>query len=579
MKSFRALLLVPLALSLSCASRGPAATPPPEQVTGLADAYMKAWLETFPENATFFAIPGMRHDRLTDNSLAALQAWQKVEDDLAARLAVVDAGSLWGKPEWVTYGFLREALEASRGLRVCRNELWPVNHMVGWQTNLSMLASMQPVGTPDLRSQARARWGMLPHYLDTEVANLREGLRLGYSTPKRNVQLVIEQLDGLLALPVAESPFYNPASRDEDPAFRKAWEELVRDGVQPAVRRYRDYLADEYLAAAREAQALAANPDGERCYAASLRFYTSLDISPRELYETGLRAIEERESRMQEIGRKVYGTGDLAELREHLGEDRTNRFATREEILSYSRAAVERARTAVRGWFGRLPRADVVIEPQPEFQERSGTSQYLPAAEDGSRPGTYQINLYRPEDQKRGHVETTAFHETWPGHHLQVGLAQERPRTHPITRYLSNSGFTEGWARYAETLADEMGLYSSDLNRLFMISALPRGMLVDPGLHVLGWTREQAIEYTLSKQAGMTPEQAANYVDRIYVLPGQMATYGIGELEFLRLRERARQALGDRFELRELHDKMLENGGVTLGMLREVVERWIESRK
>jgi len=540
---------------------------------------MKAWLAAFPENATVFSIPDARHDRLTDNSPAALRAWHKVEDDLAARLGDIDADSLWGSPEWVTYGFLREALEASRGLRVCRNELWPVNQMTGWQTQIAMLGSGQPVGTLDLRSQALARWRTLPRYLDTEIANLREGVRLGYSTPKRNVRLVIEQLDALLAVPVRESPFYGPAAHDGDPAFQKAWEELVRDGIQPAVRRYRDYLRDEYLAAAREEQALAAIPDGERCYAASLRHYTTVEISPREVYERGLRMIEEREARMKEIGRKVYGTDDLAEIRQRLRDDKASRFTSREEILSYSGAAVERARAAVGGWFGRLPEADVVLKPEPQFQEKGGSSRYLPGAEDGSRPGTYQINLYNPEDQNRGQAETAAFHETWPGHHLQIALAQERPEAHPITRYLWSTGFAEGWARYAETLAGEMGLYSSDLNRLYMISALPRGMVVDPGLHVLGWSREQAIEYTLSKQGGMSPEQAASYVDRVYVLPAQMTTYGLGEQEILALRDRARQALGDRFDLREFHDRVLENGVITLGMLREVVERWIAEKR
>lgn len=576
-------LVLPLALSCSSgnpsASTAPAPIPAGPRVAELADAYMKSWLDAFPENATYFSLPGARHDRLTDNSLAALQAWQKTEDELASQLSRVDAEALWGTPEWVTYGFLREALEASRGLRVCRNELWPANQMIGWHTNATVLASMQPLGTADLRAQALARWRSLPRFVDTEIANLREGIRLGYSTPKRNVQLVIDQLDGLLALPATESPFYNPATRDEDAAFREEWEELVRDGIQPAIRRYRDYLKDEYLAAAREPQAVAANPDGARCYAASLRFFTTLDSSPREVFDAGQRAIEERETRMKELGRKLFGTEDLAQIRKRLRDDKENRFATRDEILAFSRSAVERARKAIPGWFGRVPKADVVIEPQPEFQEASGSSQYFPASEDGSRPGTYQINLYKPEDQDRGLVESTAFHEAWPGHHLQLALAQERAQAHPITRFLFNSGFAEGWARYTETLADEMELYSSDRNRLSVLAAVPSGMVVDTGLHGLGWSREQAIEYRLSKQIVLNSEAASHYVDRIAVLPGQMTTYGVGEREFLALRKHARQALGDRFDVKEFHDRVLENGSITLGMLREVVERWIGEKK
>lgn len=307
------------------------------------------------------------------------------------------------------------------------------------------------------------------------------GLRLGYSTPKRNVGLVIEQLDAILAAPVAESPFFNPATRDGDPAFRKTWEELVRDAIYPAVRRYRDYLKSEYLPAAREPQTVAANPDGARCYTASLRAYTGLDRSPREVFDSGQRYIEQREAKMKELGRKLFGTDDPAEIRKHLRDDRENRFKSRDELLAFSKAAVQRARQALPAWFARLPKADVVIEPQPEYQEKTNYSRYLPASEDGSRPGPYQINLYKPEEQMRASAERMAFHEVWPGHHLQISLAQERPQAHPITRYLSNAGFAEGWARYADTiLADEMGLSSSDFNRLSMYAGVPHAMVEDP---------------------------------------------------------------------------------------------------
>lgn len=413
MRSSRLLASLALVLS-SCAPAvqtpvsQPAATA--SRVSELADAYLASYLKAFPENVTWFSLPGARHDRLTDNSPEGLRAWREAEDRFAIMLAGVEPRPLLGTPDWVTFGFLREALESSRGLRVCHNELWPVNQMAGWQANYAPLAGAQPVGTPDLREQALARWRGLPRFIDQEIANLREGIRLGYSTPKRSVALVIEQLDGLLALPPEQSPFYSPAERDEDPAFRKAWLELLRDGIYPAAGRYRDYLRDEYLAAAREPLAVSANPDGAACYAASLRFYTTLEDSPRAVFDRGERAIAAREERMKEMGRELYATGDLEEIRRRLSNDPADRFSSRDEILSYSQAAVERAKRAVPQWFGRVPRADVVIRAQPEHAEKSSFSQYLPASEDGSRPGTYEINLYRPEVQRRGGVEMP-----WPG--------------------------------------------------------------------------------------------------------------------------------------------------------------------
>jgi uncharacterized protein (DUF885 family) len=582
MRSFCLLAALALALS-SCApavqapvSRPAAPAATASRVSELADAYLAAYLKAFPENATWASMPGARHDRLTDNSPEGLRAWHEAEDRLAAALAGVDPQPLLGTPDWVTFGFLNEALESSRGLRVCHNELWPANQMTGWQSGYAQLAAAQPVGTPDLRAQALERWRGMPRFIDQEIANLREGIRLGYSTPKRSVALVIEQLDGLLVLPPEQSPFYSPAERDGDPAFRKAWMELLRDGLYPAAERYRAYLRDEYLPAAREPLAVSANPDGAACYVASLRAYTTLEDSPRAVFERGERAVAAREARMKEIGRELYGTGDLEEIRRRMSTDPADRFSSRDEILSYSRAAVERAKRAVPRWFGRVPRADVVIRPQPELAEKSSFSQYLPASEDGSRPGTYEINLYRPEDQRRSGVESTAFHETWPGHHLQIALAQERGQAHPVTRYLFNSGFVEGWARYCETtLAGEMGLHSSDFNRLSAQAALPAGMVIDPGLHALGWTRQQAIDYILSKRPSITPERAATAVDRISVLPGQLTSYDVGEQEILTLRDEARQALGTRFDVRAFHDRVLENGSITLGMLREVIRHWI----
>jgi uncharacterized protein (DUF885 family) len=570
-----------------CSGSPPAETPRPaptpalsaaDRVKALADEYMAAYFQAFPEDATFFSIPGQRHDRLRDNSLAGVRVWQAAEDSLLDRLQGIDADSLGGTPAWVTYGFLREALESSRGLRVCRNELWPVNQMTGWQTSLPILASAQPVGTEDLRRQALARWSQAPRYLDNEIADLREGMRLGYTTPKHNVELVIDQLDGLLALPVAESPFFSPAQRDGDPAFRKAWTEMLETGVYPAARRYREFLKTEYLPAAREAIAVSANPDGAACYQASLRFYTTLDRSPQEVFEEGQRDIAEHEARTRELGQKLFGTSDVPQIYERLRADPGSGFHSREELLACSKDAIERVKRVLPQWFGLLPKADVKIEVQPAFQEASSFSQYIPAAEDGSRPGTFYIDLYKAEEKKRGVAERVAFHETWPGHHLQMALAQELTHAHPITRILGNSGFAEGWGRYSEDLADEMGLYPSDLDRLWVALSAETGMVVDPGIHAMGWTRQQAIDFTLAKQPDLVPEIVPSYVDRIAVLPGQIVTYGVGEREILSLREQAKHALGDRFDIREFHDRVLENGSITLGMLHQKIERWLAEK-
>jgi len=569
--------LVSILVAVSGCSRepeAPAASPAPAventiatSVDAVADAYIDAYFDHFPERATFYRIEGARHDRLRDNTAAGRRAWEEIEDRFLADLDAIDPVPAQGTPDWLTYGILREALESSRDARICRAEEWDVDQVWGWQIWFGELALAQPVSTAAERGDALARWRQIPVYIDNEIDNLRTGLADGFSAPKRNVDLVVEQLDGLLAMAPDDSPFFAPA-RDADETTKDQWRALITDDIQPAIGRYRDYLAGDYRAAARDTIAVTAHPDGAECYEAMLRAYTTLPYTGEEMFEAGQEAVALREDRISTIGEHVFGTTDLGEIRRRLRDDRSNRFASREEILSYTEAAVARARHAVPQWFGRVPEAEVIIRPIPEFQEQSSTARYVAASDDGQLPGTYYINLFQPEQQSRGEVESVAFHETYPGHHLQIAIARERGDAHPVTRYIGNSGFNEGWARYAETLAEEMGLYSSELNILFMLSGLPTGMVVDPGIHVMGWTRDQAIEYTLDKQANMTPEEAATYVDRIVVWPGQMTTYGAGEMEIIRLRRDAEERLGDAFDIRAFHDRVLGNGSVTLGMLR-----------
>jgi uncharacterized protein (DUF885 family) len=548
-------------------------------VMAAADAYIDAWFQHFPEMATFYRIEGKSHDRLTDNTPEGRASWQAVEDQLLADLASVDAERLEGTDAWLPYGVLRESLEASRDSRVCQNHGWNIDQVWGWQISSGELATAQPVSTAEERAWTLARWQQLPAFIDNEIENLRAGLAAGYSAPQRNVILVVEQIDTLLGMEPGESPLFAPAVTAENEAFSEALAQVIADDIYPAMQRYRAYLVDEYHDRARTEISVAALPNGEACYVAQLRTYTTLHYEPEEMFEAGKEAVALREEQIRVVGERVFETSDLSEIRTRMNDDDSNRFESREEVLEYTTAAVNRARKAVPLWFGRVPEADVIIKPVPEYQEQSSTSRYVPASDDGALPGTYFINLFQPEKQTRGSVESLSFHEAYPGHHLQIALAQERSAAHPVTRYIFNSGFGEGWARYTETLANDMGLYSSDRNILEMLSGLPTGMVVDPGIHAMGWSRDEAIEYTLSKQTHWTPEAAATYVDRIVVWPGQMTTYGAGELEFIRLRRQAEAALGDGFDIREFHDQALGNGAVTLSMLRRQINDWLEARE
>jgi uncharacterized protein (DUF885 family) len=545
------------------------------RVTALADEYVAAFLAAYPEEAELSGFALERHDGFTDNSPAALAAWRAREDAWAAALAGIDGARLRGRPEWVTYGMLRERVEASRAMRVCRAELWPVNQMSGWQAGIATLAQVQPVGTPALREQALARWGRLPRYIDNEIAWLRQGVRQGYTVPKRNVELVIRQLDAVLAAPPEQSPFHGPAARDSTPAFRAAWAALERDALLPAARRYRDFLANEYLPAARETIGVGALPDGRACYQAMFRAFTTLDRAPEETFRLGEARVARNQAEVMEIGRRTWGTAELDSIRARVSGDN---FADREAMMAFSQAAVERARAQVPGWFRTVPRAPVVIEPHPAFLEATASDQYFPAAEDGSRPAQYRINLGSAQQKGRAGAEITAFHETYPGHHLQIAIAQEQPGAHPVSRLVGSGSYVEGWARYSEALAEEMGLYTTAGARVERRLWPARGMVVDPGLHLFGWTREQAVEYIVA--SGRFDRAVAEaVVDRVIAWPGQLTAYDTGGLEIFALRAQAERALGDRFDIREFHDVLLRNGAVTLPMLRESVEAWIAEKR
>jgi uncharacterized protein (DUF885 family) len=572
-----------IVMTTSCSTHTPAPPATPSiRVTALADAFMAAYFERNPESVTYYGIPNRRHDRLFDNSPAAARAWEAREDAWLRDVRAIDAASLAGKPEAVAYGILKETLEASVASRVCRGELWGLNQLVGWQSNLGYLASIQPVGTEQARTEALARWRALPHFIDTEIANLREGVRLGYTAPRQNAQLVLQQIDALRSGPATESPLYGPATRDSTPAFQAAVAQVISQEINPALQRFRDYLEKEYLPRARTSIAVSALPSGAECYRASVRQFSTLEVPAEEVHRLGLQQMARIETEMKAIAERSFATSDVRGLLDKLKTDTQYTFRTRDEIMEHSRAAIARAEREMPKWFGILPKAKVVVERYPEFREKSAVGEYNAPAEDGSRPGVFLISTYEPTKRSRSGPESVAFHEAIPGHHLQIAIAMERgTANHPIARYMGNSGYSEGWALYSERLADEMGLFTADIDRIGMLSeqALRAARLVvDPGMHVLGWTRDQAIEY-MAQRTTMPREEIVSEVDRYIVWPGQATAYMLGMLEIQRLRDHAQRELGSRFDIKAFHDRILEDGSVPLPTLRAKIDRWIAAVK
>jgi uncharacterized protein (DUF885 family) len=572
----RKLLLAASALGLvACdATRAPDKTPA-EIVNDVADRYYAWRLSTVPEIAYFSGIELQRHDGMQDNSLTAVADRQAMEDAFFAEFRGVDPSALAGQPEWITYALLEQQLRADIESRICRQELWDVNQMGGWHLAYPQIATLQPVDTPELRQQALVRWSAYAPYIDQAVVNLEAGIEQGYSAPQSVVARVIDQLDGLLALATEESPFFSMATRGDDDDFTARVRALIDDEINPALRRYRTYLAEEYLPAAREALSVTANPDGAACYEAMLASYTTLGRSGEAVFDLGRTVVAENKASVIEMGEAAYGLDDFAAILDAAKSDPENRFESKDELLEFAKESVRRAEAEMPKWVGRMPAQSAEVVPFPEHEEGTGRSARYEPGND-VRPGQYRIPLHNPGEQTRGNAEVVAFHEVWPGHHLQVAASSESGEKHPVGKLIWFSGPGEGWARYSEALAEEMGLYTTTSAPILRRAWPARGMVVDPGIHLFGWTREEARSYML-EAARFPPGQADAMVDRIAILPGQLTAYDSGALEIFALRREAEAALGDDFDIREFHDRVLEHGTIPLTYLRQHVESWIES--
>jgi len=580
--------LLSLALMLLCACHsGEEAAPddaqapaidPAATVSALADQYVTAYFDTFPEEALLSGAPDPDPARISDRSIDSLARWQVYQQDLLGRLNTLDVALIADPAALNTASFLRNQLESARNLGICRMELWNVSPTwTGWLAEFTALADAMKMDTAQQQADALSRLAQMPGFIDTEVAKLKEGVELGYTAAANSVRAMLDLLDSFLALPVAETPFAI-AARDQDIAYQEKVAKVVGEGIMPAVARYRDYLRNEYAAVARQAIGVDANPDGKACYRASVSYWATLDLSVEEIHRIGLAQVDRVMAEISAIGARSFNESDPLVLLKRVKTEPAFLFSSRQEMVDYAEAALARAKAALPKWFGRVPRADIVVEPYPAFQEKTAPlGQFNPGSADGSRPAKFLINTYQAETQSKAALEATAFHEAWPGHHMQFSIAQERTDLHPISRYFFLSGYGEGWALYSERLADEMGLYGSDLDRLGMLSNeawRAARMVVDSGIHGLGWSRQQALDYMDAHNTNSHELNAAE-IDRYIAVPGQATSYMLGALEIRRLREHAEAALGERFDIRAFHDLVLEDGAMPLNELAEKVERWI----
>jgi uncharacterized protein (DUF885 family) len=521
-------------------------------------------------------------DRWPDPSEAALGAWsQQLRRTELALVALPD--DLLSRRDRVTRDLLLEDVRAELAERACRFETWSVSARSNDLTDLrSVVHQVESSASADRAAALgalAARLRAWPALADARSANLRRGLAEGRVSNRTSVEKVVAMYDTALAEAVDDSPEVK-AFAEASPELRAEVRALVEAAVRPALARQRDLLRDEVIPKARTGDqvGLGALPDGAACYAARVRRSTTLPLAPAELHQRGLDEMARIHEEFRVLGQKVLGTSDLPTIFARLRDDPALKFGTADEVQGVAEAALRRAEAAVPKWFVGVPITPCEVTTVPDYLAPYTTiAYYEPGLPDGSRPGRYVVNVFSPTTRPRHEAEVLAFHESVPGHHLQIATNRELGELPAFRRYAQYDVFVEGWALYSERLADEMGLYSSDVDRLGMLSfdAWRAGRLVvDTGIHAQGWSRERA-EGWLLENTPLMRDNVTNEVDRYVTWPGQALAYKTGQLQLRALRTEAERRLGPAFRADEFHRALLEQGAVTLPVLEDHVERWI----
>lgn len=488
--------------------------------------------------------------------------------------AAIDPAGLDAQ-ERVTREVLEAAATASADLLKTRPAELAADPVFGPQTSVPIVLGMLALPDAEVAEATGDKLRGVARSYRELADRLREGLAAGRPPATFAVDGAVEQIDAQLSAGVEESPVLAALPAPPDGVDAEAWQgrmrAVVEAEVHPAMAAYRDVLRDEVRPHARpdERCGLGALPGGETAYAAALRYFTTTTRSAQEIHDVGLAQVAKLAEEYRALGPEVVGTDDLAQIFEAMRSDPALHFRAGQELVDASEVAMARAWDAMPGWFEVLPQARCAVQ-----STTSGAKAfYFPPATDGSRGGTFFINVDDPTSWGRFELEALAFHEGIPGHHLQLAIASELESVPEFRKHLHNSAYAEGWGLYTERLADEMGLYTGPVDRMGMFAADSMRacrLVVDTGMHALGWSREQAVQYMLENsplhEGVVRPE-----VDRYAVTPGQATSYMIGRLEMERIRAEAEQRQGAAFDVKAFHSAVLDSGSLPLGVLDEVV--------
>jgi uncharacterized protein (DUF885 family) len=554
------------------------AADPNLSVNELADRFFDGVLERDPLWATILG------DERWDDRLPDIGPEGRAADQAAHRETLAEAQSIPADALEVEQVITRDLLilVSENSIEAHRQKQYQlaVDHMSGPQTWPAEVAQYQRADTPERLDKLLARYAAFTTTVDQYVDTLSEGVRDKRTAATVPVRRAIEQIERMLATPVEEAPSVTQAHVDDRARDRLV--EGTRDHIYPALQALRDYLADQYEPHARKEPGLYATPDGLEAYRLAIRLNTTVEATPDEVHEFGMSDLEGIEAEKDEIARRL-GHADRFALAKALLEDSENHTDDPAALVRLAQAQTDRAYEAAPRYFGRLPSANCVVKAVEAFREQeSPPAFYMPPSLDGSRQGQYYINTYQPSERQLHKIAAITFHEATPGHHFQIGIEMELeglPKFRTLGARLAGVAYVEGWGLYTERLADEMGLYASDAERLGMLEAQSfraARLVVDSGLHAMRWDRDKAIEF-MRTRGSLPPVDAAIEVDRYTVWPGQALAYKVGQRVIERARASVAESMGDRFDLRAFHDEVLGHGSLPLNTLLREIPGWVEA--
>ena len=543
----------------------------------LADDYLNVTLTLNPFNATVAGVPGYDAEVPDPSRSAALAAARRL-DEIAGRAGAVDPSALAPEDRTTQAVLVATARNESAQLVAALDEFAVSATTIGAQTALIATVPRAPLVSERHAADYLARCAKLGGWLDGVGERYRQAARAGRTPTESGTRQTIAQIDALLRAPVEGDPIVAATRRPDPPRDGLPAEvaELVATVVRPALQRLRTTLHEDLLPVSRpdDRVGVCHVPGGREGYAAAVRAHTTTDLSPEEIHAVGVDLVRGLREELAELGGRALGTSEVDAVLDRLRHDPALRFREAGEILASATAALARANEALPDRFHTYDLAPCIVTEMSEFEATDSVlGYYVPPATDGSRPGMHCVNTHSPTQRPRFEYETLAFHESVPGHHLQAAIAQGLTELPMFRRVGYLPAYSEGWALYTERLCDEMGLYTGDLERLGMLSFdawRACRLVVDTGMHHLGWSRQRAIDYMLANTA-LSPGNVANEVDRYIAWPGQALAYMIGRLRIRSLREELEAQAGPRLDLRDFHDAVLRHGAVPLDVLEAEV--------